>query len=77
MDVAKLLQIVKVEDGGLKLNEELLSEALNQEDIKDRKAVIIAISGSSYEGNSFLLGSFLCYLYSQVCRSLTFPNLNE
>lgn len=68
MEGAKALQIVKIRNGQLELDENLLVGVLNEPEIKESKVVVVSLAGTSHEGNHFLLGLFLRYLYAQVCK---------
>lgn len=68
MEEGKALQIIKINKNGFKLDEELLDSVLNRPEIKDRKVVVISITGAFRKGKSFLLGFFLRYLYAEVCE---------
>jgi hypothetical protein len=53
-------------DGNLNLNFEALKNVLLQDEVKDRKIVIISVLGAYRSGKSFFLGYCLRYLYANV-----------
>lgn len=61
------LQIVTTgEEHTFLLDEDLLTEVLLQDHIKDRFIVVVSVAGAFRKGKSFLLDFFLRYLYSKV-----------
>lgn len=54
--------IVSAEDHNFELNEESLNEILLQNDIKDKKVVVVSVAGAFRKGKSFLLNFMLRYL---------------
>lgn len=66
MDSAEAIQIITLENHLFKLNQEKLRKIFERDDLKDRKAVIVAIAGAYRKGKSFLLNIYLKYLYAQV-----------
>jgi atlastin len=70
---AKAFQIVKANEKAhtFYLSEEILSQIILQEDIKDRDVVIVSVAGAFRKGKSFLLDFFLRYLYAKVSHHHT------
>ena len=63
------VQIFSVnEDQTYEFKEETLSKILLQDEIKERKLVIVSIAGEFRRGKSFLLGFFLRYLQKTVSK---------
>ena len=49
------------------LKEDVLSDILLQNEVKDRSIVVISVAGAFRKGKSFVLDFFLRYLYAKVC----------
>ena len=63
------VQIVSVlDDHSFELNEDQLDEILLQENIADKKVVVVSVAGAFRKGKSFLLDFFLRYLSDEVSR---------
>lgn len=64
---ASALQIVTTGDEHtFVLDEDILTDVLLQNDIKDRFVVVISVAGAFRKGKSFLLDFFLRFMYSKV-----------
>lgn len=64
---ARPLQIVAAaEKHSFVLDEDILTEVLLQDNVKDRDVVIISVAGAFRKGKSFLLDFFLRYMYARV-----------
>lgn len=59
------------------LDEDLLTEVLLQDHIKDRFIVVVSVAGAFRKGKSFLLDFFLRYLYSKVWLIALKNNLRQ
>lgn len=67
MAEGKALQIVTTgEEHTFLLDEDLLTEVLLQDHLKDRFIVVVSVAGAFRKGKSFLLDFFLRYLYAKV-----------
>lgn len=62
--------IVRAEDHTFELNEDNLNTVLLQNDIKEKKVVVVSVAGAFRKGKSFLLNFMLRYLDSLVRNSL-------
>ena len=63
----KPVQIVLSEsDHDFRLNEKALEDILTQNDVKDKKVVVVSVAGAYRKGKSFLLDFFLRYLKRNV-----------
>lgn len=61
------LQIITTtEDHKFELDEELLTQVLNRDEVKDRFVVVVSVAGAFRKGKSFLLDFFLRYMHSRV-----------
>lgn len=70
-DHGKPVQIVLSEsDHDFRLNEKALEDILTQNNIKDKKVVVISVAGAYRKGKSFLLDFFLRYLERNVSLNI-------
>ncbi|KAL5273094.1 ATL2 family protein [Megaselia abdita] len=65
----RALQIIKTtDDHKFELDEDLLTQVLMQDEIKDRFVVVISVAGAFRKGKSFLLDFFLRYMHSRYIK---------
>lgn len=62
------IQIVRPVSHVFQLQTEQIKPILENENIKNRKVVVVSIAGAFRQGKSFLLNFFLKYLHAQVSR---------
>lgn len=67
MSEGKPLQIIKSVKDSFELDEMVLSQILENDEIKDKFVAVISIAGPYRKGKSFLLSFFLRYLNAMVC----------
>lgn len=66
------IQIVVPVNHVFQLQTEQMKPILENENIKNRKIVVVSIAGAFRQGKSFLLNFFLRYLHAQVSQVINF-----
>lgn len=66
MTAAPLQIVTTGENHTFVLDEDILTDVLLQNQLKDRFVVVVSVAGAFRKGKSFLLDFFLRYMYSKV-----------